>query len=452
MSNQKLSRRRFLGLSAAAAGSLFASSFPRFAFAQDATALTYKGTSDFWDWEFAPRQEYYKQLITEWQDANPGITLNYTTFPYGDLGTKLLTANEANQNPAISNVHSEWRPALQKSGLLAPYPDDLFTDFDKLASTPFLRAMDGKIYTTTFGYYCNINFFNTDMLKEAGVTVADVPKTWKDFVDFAKNLTKYDANGNVERPGVALNHYYSQRWLWQDLIYQAGGFLYDEEGKKALWDSDESVAALQFIADWYHVHKIDDPLLERHFDMFQTERAAGFISHGYWAGDLISDATWEGKWDTTSIATWGGTGLPAWGMVAPEEGPAVFANYPADVQAAMFSFLKHALGSDEKRIKWALIHAIPTDRVDLLDNQAFKDNDEGNVIRSQGATIPYRVNPGEQPLEADTYWREMLDRVITNKEEPKAVLTDVTKRFNETMATAEKPYLITERSYVAPKS
>lgn len=54
-------------------------------------------------------------------------------------------------------------------------------------------------------------------------------------------------------------------------------------------------------------------------------------------------------------------------------------------------------------------------------------------------TIPYRVNPGEQPLEADTYWREMLDRVITNKEEPKAVLDDVTTRFNELMATAESP-------------
>ena len=74
MSTQKLSRRRFLGLSAAAAGSLFASSLPSFAFAQD--ALTFKGTSDFWDWEFAPRQEYYKQLITEWQEAKPGITLN----------------------------------------------------------------------------------------------------------------------------------------------------------------------------------------------------------------------------------------------------------------------------------------------------------------------------------------------------------------------------------------
>ena len=36
-----------------------------------------------------------QQLIEEWQAANPGITLTYTTFPWGDLSTKLLTANEA---------------------------------------------------------------------------------------------------------------------------------------------------------------------------------------------------------------------------------------------------------------------------------------------------------------------------------------------------------------------
>lgn len=450
MQNRKLSRRRFLGYSAGAVAGLFTAGLPRFASVQE--ALSFQGTAEFWDWEYEPRQALMKQLIEEWQAANPGITLNYTSFPWGDLGTKLLTANEAAQNPPISNVHNEWRPALQKSGLLAPYPEELFPDLDKLASTPFLRAYDGKVYTTTFGYYCNIAFFNTDMLSEAGVGLADVPTKWSDFVEFAKSLTRYDANGNVERPGVGLNHYYSQRWLWQDLVYQAGGFLYNEDGTQAIWNSDAGVAALQFIADWYHVHKIDDPLLERHFDMMYTDRSAGFISHGYWAGDLIADEAWEGRWGTTPIPTWSGTGAPAWGMVAPEEGLVVFANYPEDVQKAMFSFLSYAVASDERRIQWAKVHAIPTDRIDLLEDPAFTESDEGSVIRSQGVTIPYRVNPGEQPLEADTYWREMLDRVITNKEEPKAVLDDVTTRFNELMATAEKPYLITERSYKAPSA
>ncbi|MEZ4669668.1 MAG: extracellular solute-binding protein [Anaerolineae bacterium] len=448
MINRKLSRRRFLELSAAVAGGLVAGGLPRFAGAQD--ALAFQGTAEFWDWEYEPRQTFMQELIAEWQAANPGITLNYTTFPWGDLGTKLLTSNEAEQNPPISNVHSEWRPALQKSGLLAAYPEDLFTDLDKLASTPFLKAMDGKVYSCTFGYYCNIAFFNTDMLKEDGLTLADVPKTWTDFTKFAKDLTRYDSSGNVERTGVGLNHYYSQRWLWQDLVYQAGGFLYNEDGTQAIWNSSEGVQALQLIADWYHVHKIDDPLLERHFDMMYTDRAAGFISHGYWAGDLIADEAWEGRWGTTPIPTWTGEGAPAWGMVAPEEGLAVFANYPAETQEAMFSFLKHALGSDEQRIKWAQVHAIPTDRIDLLDNPAFTENDEGGVIHSQGVTIPYRVNPGENPLEADTYWREMFDRVITNKEEPKAVLDDITPRFNELMSAAEQPYLITERSYTPP--
>lgn len=70
-------------------------------------------------------------------------------------------------------------------------------------------------------------------------------------------------------------------------------------------------------------------------------------------------------------------------MVAPEEGLVVFANYPEDVQKAMFSFLSYAVASDERRIQWAKVHAIPTDRIDLLEDPAFTESDEGSVIRSQ---------------------------------------------------------------------
>jgi len=443
-----LSRRNFLQLSLGAAGGLLLAGSPLKRLSAQASG--FQGAADFWDWEYAPRQAYMQQLIGEWQAENPGVTLNYTTFPYGDLGTKLLTANEAEQNPPISNVHADWRPALQRAGLLAPYPEDLF-DFSQLASTPFLSAMDGRVYTSTFGYYCTIAFLNNAMLEEAGLTAADAPTNWADFAEFAKQLTRYDANGNVERPGIALNHYYSQKWLWQDLIYQAGGFQYNEDGTQAIWNSPEGVQALQFISDWYHVHKIDDPLLERHFDMFSTERAAGFLSHGYWAGSLVSDEAWEGKFSTVPEPTWSGGPTPSWGLTLPEEGIAVFANYPEEEQAAMFSFIQYALGTDERRIEWAKVHAVPPDRVDLLNDPRLLEGDEGNVLQSAAVTIPYRVNAGEQPLEADTYLREMFERVILNAEEPQAVLDDVTTRYNAFLAEqGDTSYLITERSYVAP--
>lgn len=445
---QQLSRRRFLQLSLASSGAAFAAGLPLHYLAAQGSG--FQGSADMWDWEYERRQAYMQQLITEWQEANPGITLNYTAFPYGDLGTKLLTANEAQQNPPISNVHADWRPALQRAGLLAAYPEDLF-DYSKLASTPFLRAGDGNIYTSTFGYYCSLVFLNNEMLAEEGMTAADTPANWADFVEFAKQLTRYDANGNVERPGIGLNHYYSQKWLWQDLVYQAGGYQYNEDGTQAIWNSDEGVQALQLISDWYHVHKIDDPLLERHFDMFKTERAAGFISHGYWAGSLASDEAWEGKFSSAPEPTWTGGPTPSWGLTLPEEGIAVFANYPEEVQQAMFSFIQYALGTDERRIEWARVHAIPTDRVDLLDDPRLMEGDEGDVLRNQAITIPYRVNAGEQPLEADTYFREMFERVILNAEEPKAVLDDVTARFNDFMAEQDQTYLITERSYSPPE-
>jgi ABC-type glycerol-3-phosphate transport system substrate-binding protein len=79
MKNHKLSRRQFLGMSASSAAALATMGFPLLARAQDASA--FQGAAEFWDWEYAPRQAYMQQLITEWQEANPGISFNYTTFP-----------------------------------------------------------------------------------------------------------------------------------------------------------------------------------------------------------------------------------------------------------------------------------------------------------------------------------------------------------------------------------
>lgn len=413
----------------------------------------FKGEIEFWDWEFPPRNEAMQRLIGEWQAANAGATLKYTTQGWDDLGTKLLAAATAGSAPPFSNVHSFWRPELQRAGVLAPYPDEIF-DLNALWSTPFNRdPQTGKVYTSDFCLYTDALFYNKELLEKQGIKAADLPKKWDDFMKLAEQLTVRDGSGKLTQAGWTFNHYYSREWLWATLVYQQGGFLYNEAGDAAIWNSEEGVRALQLIQDVYHKHKVDDPEFLGMFDAFGNAQAATYISQGYTgAGTDTEYPQIAGKWATTTTPTYSGGPTPAWGLVTPEEGFCVFAKTPPEQQDAAFSFIKYMIGSPERRQEWAAISAGPPDAKDQAVLDLLAKNDPKNLIGAQAATLPYRINYGERPLEAEQIWRVMFDEVILEKGDPKAALDKATESMNAALKSSGKRRVFTERSYKAPQA
>ena len=464
MTTYHVSRRRFMqlvgGLIGAAATSRFAGLVSAQGVTQDVADiiaglqpassdnLALTGELNFWDWTYDARAEYFDALIDAWTAANPDIDLVYTSYPYGDLQTRLLTSASAGSNPPFSNVHVNWRFELQKAGRLVPYPADLF-DFDKLISTNFNRDPEtGNIYTTVFNYYGDIVFYNRDILEAEGLTADDIPTNWDDFLALSRQLTLRDDRGLVTRPGCALNHYYSQEWLWTSMIYQQGGFLYNEAGDQALWNSEEGVRALDIIRQWFNEEPIDDYNLLRHYEQFTNGEAAMFISHGYWATDIPRDFP-DLNWGTVPIPTFTGEALPSWGMALPEEGLAVFDDATEEEQAAAFSFIKYVLGPDEHRLGWAQVMTGPPDNRDLLDAPVLQENDPYSVIDSLAQTLPYRIIYGERPTEAEALFRTMFEQVIINNQDAQTAADTATEQMNQILAESDT-LLITERNYVAP--
>ena len=312
MQEKKISRRDFLKVAATgAAGAFLASCAPKLTSTPVATTAPttgavpptalpkFQGKLQFWDWNFEPRQTYFAQLFSEWQAANPGITIDYSSMEWADAQTKLLTAASGGNPPPLANIHSAWRPDLQRAGNLVAYPTDLLP-FDKLLSTPFLTDPEtGKIYSSTFLYYCDQLYLNTALLQADGIQVTDVPTKWEDYFKMCEQLTKRDSSGTIIQAGMTLNHYYSREWLWQTLLYQLGGWQWTEDGQQANWNCPEGVEALQMIKDVYFKYKIDNPNFLNLFDAFGTSVAATYISQGYtgagldtWYPDLV------GKWTT----------------------------------------------------------------------------------------------------------------------------------------------------------
>ena len=454
MSSRRLDRRQLMKVSIGGITAAYLT-VPRGGFAprassQETAPLAYKGTVEFWDWEFLARQEAADALIAEWKTKYPDITIEYQVQPYEDAQTKLLTAATAGEGPPFANVHFNWRVDLQRAGVLVPYPDDLL-NYDELISTPFNRDPNtGKLYTSTFSFYTDQVYFHLPLLEEQGIPVEQIPKTWDEYMKFCVQLTKRNGD-RLEQAWWTFNHYYSREWLWATLIYQQGGFLYSEDGTQALWNSEEAVRALQFIQDVYYVHKVDDPESLTMFDAFGNRAAATYISHGYTASGWDTEyPEIAGQWGTATTPTFSGNPDPSWGLMVPEEGFCVFTTAEPEVQEVAFAFIKDLVGTDEARINWAIIANGPPDKVSLAADPKIKEAEQGNSITTQADTLPYRIAYGERPLEAEQVWRTMFDDVVLTKGDVKAVADAATEAMNAALASSGKQRLFTERSYKPP--
>ncbi len=248
-----------------------------------------------------------EKLVEEWQASHEGVQLKYNPLDWTEIETKILTAASAGTGPAFSNVHYFWRYDLQRADALAAYPDDMF-DWNKLISTPFNRSPEtGKIYTSDFCFYCSQLYYNKDLLAAEGIKETDIPKDWDTFIEMAKQLTKRDASGKITQAGFSMNDYWAREWTWQDLVYQGGGWLCNEDGTEALWNSEEGVRALKFIKDIYHTSKVDDAEFLEQGEAFGNGKAAFYLNMGYTAGGI--DSTYPqlaGKWSTAVEPTFSG--------------------------------------------------------------------------------------------------------------------------------------------------
>lgn len=457
---KKIDRREFLRLAALTTASLAVARCapsPTAAPAAQPTSVPvvdswksplYKGNLEYWDWAHPALRDHAKELIGSFSSKMPDIKVNQTTLEWGDYQTKAMAAAASKTGPDISQVHQIWKYDMIRAGYLAPFPDD-FVDWDQKFSTPFNRDPEtGKIYNYTLDSVTDLIYFNTAILEAEGIKKEDIPTKWEDFMKMAAQLTKTDSSGKISQVGVAFNDPYVQGLVYFSLIYQLGGFVYGEDRQSALWNSEPGIQALQFIQDWYHTHKVDDPTGLGAEDAFGNAKSAMFFSFGYYASAL-KERYPNIVWDTVPTPTFTGTGNPAWGILQPDDGFVVSANTSDEKKAAAFAFISQTSAGKEGETGWFKAMQSVPDWRELAEDPFIKGTSH---LASQNATMPWRVNIGENPSESDKFLRAMFDEVILNKGDVRAAADSATEQMNAAFkATAGKKRFIMERAFIAPK-
>lgn len=155
------------------------------------TSLVYWGL-----WE---SEGVMNQVITDYQQQNPEVAINYVQHSPKDYRERLQSGLAAGSGPDIFRFHNTWVPMLKAE--LDTAPKELI----KLEEYFPIVAKDLQVGTEIIGLPLMFDglalYYNPRLFDEAGKTV---PTTWEETRKTAIEMTVYDGQGKIQTAGIAL--------------------------------------------------------------------------------------------------------------------------------------------------------------------------------------------------------------------------------------------------------
>jgi multiple sugar transport system substrate-binding protein len=247
-------------------------------------------------------------LIAEFEDANPHITVDHQIIPWADYPTTLQTRVAGGQSPDVMFLSQLWYQGFAEIGALGELESAAQADaeFDLADFNPDLLESgyyEGSLYWIPYGLDMQVLFYNADAFDEAGLDYPDESWTWEDLRSAAADLTlDEDGDGRIDQYGLIAQNDFASGWNW---IWQNGGQVINDDFTGGEMSSPATVQALEFFnAMMNEDQSIPTPdVMEDlgYTTAFTGENAAMGIYGHYLVPRLEEEAPFE----------WGTTVLPA---------------------------------------------------------------------------------------------------------------------------------------------
>lgn len=144
-----------------------------------------------------------KNLITEYEVANPGVTIKYVRQSKEDYRERLTNALAKGVGPDVFRFHNSWVPMFKND--LDKIPPSLYSASD-FATTFFPVASSDLTYEAgivgvPLEYDGLALYINEEIFEKSGKSI---PTTWNELRSTARELTVVNEKGTVTQSGVAL--------------------------------------------------------------------------------------------------------------------------------------------------------------------------------------------------------------------------------------------------------
>ena len=174
---------------------------------------------------------------------------------YNLLKQKIHMSLKAGNSPDMTQQYESWTAYynLEKGNEgLVPLDDFIKADasFDIQDIFPVFIAdntWDGKIWTFPCTKSLPVLYYNREIFTKAGLDPDRPPKTWKEFAEFGRKLTKdLDGDGNIDQWGWS---YVVDPWIVECMVLQQGAKLAESDSNILPFDREEYAHAVSFYRD-----------------------------------------------------------------------------------------------------------------------------------------------------------------------------------------------------------
>ena len=223
-------------------------------------------------------KEIWTEIVKPFEEEH-NVTINFEFISWSDYEAKYASGIQLGNGPDVGYLYIEMSPDYIDAGLveeLTPYLTE--EDYEE-----YLYLEEGKIWGKTYGLVLDLGnpvavFYNLDILNELG---EEPPETWDDLRRIAQKATRdTDGDGVIDQWGLAQGwgQTFSQdlNWNWYSFIYQAGGDIFDEDGKVIL-DQEPGIRTATFLNDLKNTDHVlpDDCMSQTNSEMFANYFVTG---------------------------------------------------------------------------------------------------------------------------------------------------------------------------------
>jgi multiple sugar transport system substrate-binding protein len=200
-----------------------------------------------------------KDIIEEFEKANPTIKVQPIAVAYNDYHTKLLTLLAGGKAPDVMRIDSYFFADFMNARALKDITNMIKSS--KLGLSKYYQSGLGdckknkRYYGLPWGTAPTYMLLNLKMFKEAGIPLPSEEWTYNDFLQIAKKICK--GAGAERQYGYAFTTAGIEHVL--PFVWRNGGDLFDKKRKKFTLDQPEAYKAIQGVADLVKAGVFPDP-------------------------------------------------------------------------------------------------------------------------------------------------------------------------------------------------
>ncbi|MFD1362147.1 ABC transporter substrate-binding protein [Lentibacillus salinarum] len=212
-------------------------------------------TLEFWTMQLQPTfTDYIEGMISDFEEENPNITINWLDVPAADLEQKILADVSADNAPDVVNLNPAFGGSLAELDATVNM-DEAVTDEERgryLDGAWEANQLEGETFGVPWYLDTAVTLNNAEIYDEAGLDVEQPPETYEEAKEYAETI-KEETGKYGYFPSLDLS-------LPLQHMELMGVSLMNEDGTAA-FNTEDGVEVLEYFTELYENDLIPDESL-----------------------------------------------------------------------------------------------------------------------------------------------------------------------------------------------